>query len=160
MARRIVIGTLVILVIAALGVWRWRQSSLPVTPSSSGSSGSSGERVRPAGCNPLPATPKLPAALAPASPTIDGVIQALDGSLDPSHKAFLRCFPEEDELIARTHFGMGRWLRGALHLYSRNALTAHLRTGGAKNPDDMSAMIVRAYARSLRGVPIAAGVTK
>lgn len=155
MGRRAAIGTLVVLTIVGVGLWLSRRASMPSPVEARAI-----ERVRPTGCDPLPKTPPLPASLTPSAPTIDGVVQALDKSLTPEHKAYLRCLPAEDELVARTHFGMGRWLRATLHLYRRNPLADSLRASGAKNPDDMSAMIVRAYARSLRGVPMASGVAK
>lgn len=155
MGRRTAIAALVILTAGGFGYWFSRRASIS-TPAEARAI----ERIRPAGCTPLPATPRLPAALTPARPTVDGVVQALEGSLAPEHKAYLRCFPEEDELVARTQHGMGRWLRTALHLYSRNPLSDALRANGAKNPDQMSAMLMRAYARALRGVPVAGGVAK
>lgn len=108
----------------------------------------------PTGCDPLPVPPSLPAALAPATPTVEGVVQALDATLTDQHKAFLRCFPNEDDLVARVHGGLGRWLRNTLHLYSDNPLTASLRTAGVTSADQMSGVILRAYARSLNGQPM------
>lgn len=107
------------------------------------------ERVRPAGCDPLPVPPALPAALAPATPTLDGVLQALDASLIDGHRAFLRCLPDSDDLLRSTQFGMGRWLRSTLHLYRDNPLTASLAAAGATDAEAMSAMILTAYGKSL-----------
>jgi hypothetical protein len=79
---------------------------------------------------------------------------ALDASLGDAHKAFFRCFPDEEDLVARVHAGFGRWLRNTLHLWSDTPLTAALRTLGAATPDEMSTVIIRAYSRALRHVPI------
>jgi hypothetical protein len=108
----------------------------------------------PAGCDPLPVPPPLPATLTPAAPTVEAVVQSLDSTLTDAHKAFLRCFPNEDDLVARVHGGLGRWLRNTLHLFSENPLTASLRTAGVTSADQMSGVILRAYARSLNGRPI------
>lgn len=78
----------------------------------------------------------------------------MDATLTDTHKAFLRCFPNEDDLVARVHGGLGRWLRTTLHLFSDNALTASLRTAGVSSADQMSGVILRAYARSLQGQPL------
>lgn len=82
------------------------------------------------------------------------MVAARDATLTATHKAFLRCFPNEDDLVARVHGGLGRWLRNTLHLFSDNPLTASLRTAGVTNADQMSGVILRAYARSLNGLPI------
>jgi hypothetical protein len=108
----------------------------------------------PAGCDPLPAAPPLPATLDVKSPTVEGVVEALDASLGEVHKAFFRCFPDEDDLVARVHTGFGRWLRTTLHLWSDTPLTAALRTLGAATPDEMSTVIIRAYSRALRQAPL------
>jgi hypothetical protein len=154
--RRLVAIVLVIL-LAAVGGVLWRAKTRPVAQRTIASSV---ERVHPPGCDPLPPTPALPATLPLKGATIDAVVGALDSTLAPAHKTYVRCLPDEDELVARTHYGMGRWLRGALHLYRKTPLSDALRANGAKNPDEMSAMIVRAYSRSLRGMPIGGGVER
>jgi hypothetical protein len=108
----------------------------------------------PAGCDPLPKTPSLPVSLDVKSPTVEGVVQALDASLDDAHKAFLRCFPDEDDLIARVHSGFGRWLRTTLRLWTRTPLTAALNDMGIVTPDDMSTVIMLAYSRALKQAPL------
>src|SRR5581483_10235292 len=141
-------GALVLVILAAAAVWKWPRHN--PTPHAAVHVS---ERVRPAGCNPLPTAPPLPAALSPETPTLDGVVRALNASLGERHRALLRCFSDDADLIASTQFGMGRWLRGTLHLYRTNPLTQSLRATGATGPDEMSALIVRAYAQSL-GAPV------
>ena len=152
--RRLVVLLIVMLVVL---FWWWRQRTpepaaapaVVVAPAVNDA-----ERRVPAGCDPLPVPPPLPATLTPSAPTVEAVVQALDASLTDAHKAFLRCFPNEDDLVARVHGGLGRWLRNSLHLFSDNPLTASLRTAGVTSADQMSAVILRAYARSLRGQPL------
>ncbi len=151
--RRLAIILIVVLVVFA---WWWRQRSpepaaaaVVVAPATI-----SAERTMPAGCDPLPVPPPLPAALTPSAPTVEAVVQALDATLTDAHRAFLRCFPDEDDLVARVHGGLGRWLRNTLHLFSDNPLTATLHANGLNSPDQMSGAILRAYARSLNGQPL------
>jgi hypothetical protein len=150
----------VALALLAMAWWMQRTTAPPLTspvastaavatPAATG-----GERRMPTGCEPLPVPPPLPAALTPASPTAEGVVQALDATLTDAHKAFLRCFPNEDDLVARVHGGLGRWLRNTLHLFADNPLTASLRAAGVRSADQMSGVLLRAYARSLNGQPI------
>jgi hypothetical protein len=146
--------------VIAAGIWMIRrQSAAPAAPARAPAAVSpaaaiSGERTMPAGCDPLPKSPPLPAALETAAPTVEAVVQALDASLTEDHKSFLRCFPDEEDLVARVHLGFGRWLRNALHLWSTTPLTTALRAMGVTRPDDMSTVIIRAYARQLRHAPL------
>jgi len=155
---RVVVAVALVL----LGVAWWLQRSSTPTPASPSTSvatvatpaAAAGERVMPAGCDPLPIPPPLPATLTPSAPTVDAVVQAMDATLTETHKAFLRCFPDEDDLVSRVHSGLGRWLRNTLHLFSNNPLTTSMRALGLNSADQMSGVILRAYARSLSGQPL------
>lgn len=151
--RRLAVILIVVLVVF---FWWWRQRSPEPAPVAvvAAPAAISAERIMPAGCDPLPVPPQLPATLTPSAPTVEAVVQALDTSLTDAHKAFLRCFPDEDDLVARVHGGLGRWLRNTLHLFSDNPLTASLRAAGVTNADQMSGVILRGYARSLHGRPL------
>ncbi len=135
-------------VVLAVGVGWWAMRG-PDAPAANHLSG-----VTQAGCDPLPVPPPLPAVLTPSAPTVEAVVQALDAALTDAHKAFLRCFPDEDDLVTRVHFGFGRWLRNTLHLFSDNPLTTSLRAAGVSHADQMSSVILRVYSHSLHGRPL------
>ena len=67
--------------------------------------------------------------------------------MNHQHKAWLRCFTIDEELLTRTQFGVGRWLRTTLRLRQAPALAAL----GAQSPDEASSLIVLVYAAHLRG---------
>lgn len=140
------LGVIALVLAGGVGWWAMRGPATPAPPQATA--------VTQGGCDPLPVPPPLPAALTPTAPTVEGVVQALDAALTDAHKAFLRCFADEDALIARVHFGFGRWLRNTLHLFSDNPLTTSLRAAGVSHADQMSSVILRAYSRSLHGRPL------
>ena len=149
----------VALALLAVAWWMQRSAAPPATApaivtTTPAPAATTGELLMPAGCDPLPVPPPLPATLTPSAPTVEGVVQAMDATLTDAHKAFLRCFPNEDDLVGRVHGGLGRWLRNTLHLFSENPLTASLRGAGVTSADQMSAVILRAYSRTLNGQPI------
>lgn len=99
-------------------------------------------------CDHQPVPPALPATLPSAPTDLAGIITALDEGLNDQHKAWLRCFTLDDELLARTQNGMGRWLRTTLRLWQRPTL---LTTLGATTPDEASSLIILIYVSHLRG---------
>jgi hypothetical protein len=148
------VGFAFVLVLVALLVLFWRTTRAPA-PASDTATGQAGSTAVPAGtgtepgsCDQQPRPPKLPDRLSPASADMAGVVRALDAALNDQHKAWLRCFTLDDELLARTQNGMGRWLRTTLHLTRRPALLTAL---GAKTPDEASSIITLVYASHLRG---------
>jgi len=144
--RTPLLGAIALVLAAGVAWWAMQRTPAPVTNQVAS--------VPETGCDPLPVPPPLPATLTPSAPTVEGVVQALDLTLTDAHKTFLRCFADEDALIARVHFGFGRWLRNTLHLFSDNPLTTSLRAAGASHADEMSSVLLRAYSRSLHGRPL------
>jgi hypothetical protein len=143
--------TIVLLVLA----WRACRAPAPGIGPATGGPGTeletptaTGVSAEPGGCDGQPAPPPLPTTFAPAAPNLAGVVRALDAALDDRQKAWLRCFTLDDELLARTHQGLGRWLRATLHLSRPGPLVAAL---GARSPDEASSLIILAYAHHLRG---------
>lgn len=105
------------------------------------------ERAELGACDQQPNPPSLPETLAPASNDIAAIVAALDAALNDQQKSWLRCFTIDEELLARTQFGVGRWLRSTLRLRQAPALAAL----GAKSADEASSLIVLVYAAHLRG---------
>jgi hypothetical protein len=146
------VGFVSVLVLVVLLVLFWR-TTRPPAPASDTVAGHAGSTAVPAGtdlgsCDQQPRPPKLPDALSPASADMAGIVQALDAALNDQHKAWLRCFTLDDELLERTQHGLGRWLRTTLHLTRRPPLLAAL---GATTPDEASSIIILVYASHLRG---------
>ena len=112
----------------------------------------------PGACDGQPKPPPLPATLSPATPDLAGVLAALDASLASTHKTFIRCFVDDDELLGRLHQGLGRWLRTVLRLRRPSPLGAALASAGARGADEASSVIVLAYAHHLRGETLTADV--
>lgn len=104
--------------------------------------------AEPGRCDQQPALPPLPADFAPTATDLPGLVRALDDALTDGHRAWIRCFTLDDELLARTHQGFGRWLRNTLQLSRRRPLMTAI---GARNPDEASSLITLAYAYHLRG---------
>lgn len=99
-------------------------------------------------CDPAAPLAAWPATFAPASTDLPGIVRALDDTLPEDRKAWLRCFTLDDELLAKTHLGFGRWLRNTLELSRQPALVKAL---GARYPDEASSIITLAYVYHLRG---------
>lgn len=99
-------------------------------------------------CDQQPQPPDLPTTLGPVPTDLPGVISALDATLNDAQKTWLRCFDDDGEILARTHFGLARWLSTQLHLRTQPALITAL---GAKSPDEASSIVVIAYVHHLRG---------
>jgi hypothetical protein len=158
MRARVALAAVVLLGVIAGTVW-WLKSPAP-TPAPVGGAAvapptmpaESAEIAAP--CDPVPDPPPLPATLTPSARTVDAIVQALDAALTPAHKEFLKCFPDENDLVARVHFGMGRWLRRVLQLRHESGAIPELRALGVKGADATSSVIVRAYARFLRQAPV------
>ena len=154
MSRRFVV--LAVLVLAALGVW-WRVRTQPNAQVASGAITLTAPQDDPARCDALAPTQKLPPAL-PSSPgDLDAVVTALDQALDAPQKAWLRCFTDDEALIARSHQGLGRWLRHVLRLQTKSPLTTQLADLGLASADDASSAIIVAYAHRLRADEISPG---
>lgn len=150
MRRAIGVGA-VLLLLAIVLVW-WRTTRTPPPPAASKTAGPAAAPgpARPVlgGCDQQPALPKLPDSVSPASDDIADIVRALDAALNDQHKAWLRCFTLDDELLASTHHGFGRWLRTTLNLRKRAALA---RAVDAASPDDVSSVITLIYVAHLRG---------
>lgn len=149
MKRAIVVGVVLLLLVLVL-VW-WRSSRTPerAAPAAAGSAAAPAPAPALLGsCDQQPPFPKLPDTLSPASDDIADIVRALDAALNDQQKAWLRCFALDDELLARTHQGFGRWLRTTLHLRTRPALA---RAVDATSPDDVSSVITLIYVEHLRG---------
>jgi len=145
------VGFACVLVLVVLVLF-WRTTRAPA-PASGVAPAQASLTAVPAGtalgsCDQQPRPPKLPDTLSPASADIAGIVRTLDAALNDQQKTWLRCFTLDDELLARTQNGMGRWLRTTLHLTRRPALLTAL---GAKTPDEASSIIVLVYAAHLRG---------
>jgi hypothetical protein len=158
MRGRVVLAVAVLLAVIAFSAWWWRKGRPPEAappPAAAAAPAAAGESAEIAApCDPIPTTPPLPKTLEPSAHTLDAIMQALDAALSPEHKAFLTCFPDENEVVGRAHFGFARWLRITLHLRQPRSAIPELQALGVKSPDDVSAVIVRAYVRHLRRAPI------
>ncbi|WP_291725213.1 DUF6794 domain-containing protein [Bernardetia sp.] len=60
----------------------------------------------------------------------------------------------EDEFIAKTHFGFGRWIRNNWQLWGGSRLSKYFNQMGIYHPDDMSGIILDSYHRYLLGKEI------
>jgi hypothetical protein len=146
-------------VLAAVGVAAvvvvavWYRSHVVPAPSGSPAPGLAAA-PRPAACD-GPSPPPLPASLAPAAPSIAAIVGALDRTLTDDHKRVLRCFPDEDDLVAHAQGGFGAWLRTTLHLWSRNDTTKAFAAMGLTSADDMSEALMRVYFHRLHGQALA-----
>ena len=149
MKRSIGLGA-VLLLLAFVLIW-WRAARAP-QPAASKTAGPAAAPApgRPflGSCDQQPAPPKLPDNLSPASDDIADIVRALDAALNDQHKAWLRCFALDDELLAHTQHGFGRWLRTTLHLRARPALA---KAVDAASPDEVSSIITLIYVAHLRG---------
>lgn len=61
---------------------------------------------------------------------------------------------EEDELLARTHFGLGMWMRNNWGLWAESRFWEYFHKQGLVHPDDISALILIAYHRHLNDKPL------
>ncbi len=142
MKKALGVALLLVLLVSLALLWRSRRAPAPAGSATVPAEAALG------GCDQQPRPPQLPATLSPPSADIAGIVSALDAGLTDQHKAWLRCFTLDDELLARTHNGLGRWLRTTLHLTRRPALLTAL---GAKSPDEASSIIILVYAAHLHG---------
>lgn len=131
----------VLILVVGLFIWRSTRTSEPASDAASAARAELGR------CDQQPRPPQLPAALSPASNDISAIVAALDSALTDQHKAWLRCFTLDDELLAETQNGLGRWLRTVLRLRQPAALAAL----GAAAPTEASSLIILVYAAHLRG---------
>lgn len=149
--KKAVVAAIVVMLLALSWLfWRTTRSPLPgldpvASQAPAATAGAAGEL---GACDHIPDAPGLPATLSPPTADLPGIVAALDQTLQDGHKAWLRCYTLDDELLGRTQNGMGRWLRTTLHLTKRPEL---LKTLGASGPDEASSMIIIAYAAHLRG---------
>jgi len=148
--RRAIGAGAVLLLLAFVLIW-WRVARAP-QPAASKTAGPAAApapgRAVLGSCDQQPAPPKLPDRVSPASDDIADIVRALDVALNDQHKAWLRCFTLDDELLERTHHGFGRWLRTTLNLRKRAALARAIE---ATSPDDVSSVITLIYVAHLRG---------
>jgi hypothetical protein len=107
------------------------------------------------GCDGMTAHSPLPKTLTVPTPTIEAIVDAIDRVVPDDQKQYVRCSRDEGDLIARTHFGMGEWLRTTMRLWSKNDLTAAFRARGITNADDASSVLLRIYFHKLKGEPLA-----
>jgi len=64
-----------------------------------------------------------------------------------------KSWPEED-VVGRTHFGLGLWMRNNWGLWSDSPLGRHFNEMGIFHADDMSAIIILSHHRRLNGKDI------
>ena len=150
---RAVLAVVVVATVVAVGLWYRRHVPVPA-PGGGPAARLAAAAPRPAGCDGL-SPPPLPAALAPSGPSVTAIVDAIDGALADDHKRALRCFHDEDDMVARAHGGFGAWLRTTLHLWSRNDTTKAFKAIGLTNADDMSEVLMRVYFRKLHDQPLA-----
>ena len=143
-----------VLVLGALGVW-WIVRTPPATQTPSAAS-LGAPQDDPDKCEALAPTQKLPPALSSSPGDLESVLNALDEALDAPHKAWLRCFSDDEALIARSHQGLGRWLRRVLKLQAKSALMTQMAGLGLSSADDASTAIIVAYVHRLRNDGIGA----
>jgi len=155
LSRRFVVLTVTVLVLVALGVW-WRGRTQPDAQVPSDAIALTGPQDDPAKCDALAPTQKLPPSLSSSPGDLDAVVTSLDQALDAPHKAWLRCFTDDEALIARSHQGLGRWLRHVLRLQTKSPLMTQLAGLGLASADDASSAIIVAYAHRLRADDISA----
>jgi len=144
------LASVLVLLVLSIVLWRAARAPAPALSTSTAPSAPINAAAAPAlgSCDQQPRPPRLPDTLAPASADMAAILRALDAGLNDQHKAWLRCFTLDDELLARTHQGFGRWLRTTLQLWQQSSLLAAL---GAKTPDEASSIIILVYAAHLRG---------
>jgi hypothetical protein len=67
---------------------------------------------------------------------------------------FRRELREQHDMPAEQHdFGLGLWIRNNWGLWSGSRLAVYFAEAGVRHPDTMSGIVLRAYARHLRGEP-------
>ena len=75
---------------------------------------------------------------------LEEAVKSLDKLISDEDKSELRKM-NEDEYLAATHFGIGRYIRNEWGLWRDSNLSKYFRHRGIKHPDDMSGEILRAY---------------
>lgn len=75
---------------------------------------------------------------------LEEAVKSLDKLISDEDKSELRKM-NEDEYLAATHFGIGRYIRNEWCLWRDSNLSKYFRHRGIKHPDDMSGEILRAY---------------
>lgn len=95
----------------------------------------------------------------PASPTgrlvpvdLESALAELDAMLPAEVRAWIAT--AEEDPSSEFHHGLGTYLRNEWGLWSRSALKTSLEDLGVKDPDSMSGLILSAYWRRARGLPI------
>lgn len=156
--RKILGLALIVLLVGGIAFfWSGRRGAPPGPDGSSSATdlapasvipASSQAAAEPGRCDPATPLAPLPATFTPAATDLPGLVRALDDTLTGDRKAWIRCFTLDDELLAKTHQGFGRWLRTTLQLSRQPALVKAL---GARYPDEASSIITLAYAYHLRG---------
>ncbi|MEL6558109.1 MAG: DUF6794 domain-containing protein [Bacteroidota bacterium] len=78
---------------------------------------------------------------------------SLDTLLTDSARIEFKEF-SKSELIGKTHFGLGIWMRNNWGLWTGSELSRFFNQCGIYHADDMSGIILTSYHRRLNGVPI------
>jgi len=63
---------------------------------------------------------------------------------------------DEDLVVKKLHFGIGRWMAVNWCFYEGSRLSHHLKEKGIGNPDDMISFLIRAFHRKLNDKPVEA----
>jgi hypothetical protein len=79
--------------------------------------------------------------------TLEDAFVELDKMLTPEFRTELKL--AEKSTLAEYHFGLGLWMRNQWRLWGGSSLARSLEKLGLHHPDDMSALIIRAYRRRL-----------
>ena len=81
---------------------------------------------------------------------LNEAIEQLQVVLHDSTKENILIMTEED-FVARSHFGLGMWIRNNWGLWKNNELANYFNSLGIYHPDDMSGIILTSYYRELQG---------
>jgi hypothetical protein len=60
----------------------------------------------------------------------------------------------EDEIVGKSHFGLGLWMRNNWGLWAGSHLAQYFNNMGIFHPDDMSGIILTSFHRHLNGQDI------
>ena len=84
---------------------------------------------------------------------LEGCLDRLADRPDRNGRERFKSWPEED-VVGRTHFGLGLWMRNNWGLWSDSPLARHFNQMGIFHADDMSAIIMLSHYRRLNGKDI------
>lgn len=77
-------------------------------------------------------------------------MRQLDSILTPENKELIKSLDEKD-FTAKTHFGLGMWMRNNWGLWTGSRLAKYFSEQGIHHPDDMSGVILRCYYHYVKG---------